>query len=358
MQTYERHYSSDEFNDRYRTYKNNKDFVDRWNSRDNQQTILELNHLADVSHVEYRARYLQAYRFNAVAHSNFDYQPPRQRLRSESEYHDSVTGATIDWTKHGAVTPVEDQGACSAGYAFAAAGAIESYHRINYPDNGKLTTLSKQNIIDCSTSQGNKGCTGGSTVNAFKYVVANLGIDTESSYPYTNGSVSSCHYKKTSDIISIKGYSSVKSGDEDLSFVDALAWAVEDAPVAASIDASHQSFQFYKTATTGATTASASASSGGSGSGTASASSGTTYSGSAGTTTSGTGSGGSSTGGHTDNTSDVSSGHASSNTIGETPYQTSLTNYWIVKNSYGDLWGQAAAVFTRRSSILVFNILR
>jgi cathepsin L len=54
---------------------------------------------------------------------------------------------SLDWRTKGAVTGVKNQGDCGASYAFSAIGALEGAVALA---RGKLTTLSEQNIIDCS----------------------------------------------------------------------------------------------------------------------------------------------------------------------------------------------------------------
>jgi cathepsin L len=50
---------------------------------------------------------------------------------------------------------------------------------------GLLTSLSEQQIVDCSRDYGNFGCDGGLMTNSYKYIMAAGGIEGEEDYPYT-----------------------------------------------------------------------------------------------------------------------------------------------------------------------------
>lgn len=78
--------------------------------------------------------------------------------------------------------------------------------------------------------------------NAFRYIKDNHGIDTEKSYPY-EAEDDKCRYNPKTSGATDRGFVDVPTGDEN-KLKAALATI---GPVSVAIDASHESFQFYST---------------------------------------------------------------------------------------------------------------
>ena len=146
----------------------------------------------------------------------------------------TVSPDSLDWREKGAVTAVKNQGQCGSCWSFSATGAMEGAWAIA---TGDLVSLSEQQLVDCSLRYGNMACNGGLMDNAFKYAIDN-GMCTEESEPY-EGQKESCD--KCTPEVFIKSCVDVTPNNQSQ-----LLYAVSQGPVSIAIEADTRYFQFYK----------------------------------------------------------------------------------------------------------------
>ena len=161
---------------------------------------------------------------------------PSKCDKFNTEYTYQSLPSSIDWRDNNAVTPVKDQGQCGSCWSFSATGAMEGSWSIA---TGNLLSLSEQQLVDCDSGfgTGNHGCNGGLMDNAFQYAIAN-GMCTESGDPYTakDGTCDNGCEKQAF-------YSSCQ--DITANNQQELAAAVAQQPVSIAIEADTKAFQLY-----------------------------------------------------------------------------------------------------------------
>jgi cathepsin L len=215
--------------------------------------------------------------------------PPTSNLRVLDLSSVGAPPAELDWRSQGVVQAIKNQGNCGACWAFAAVSAQESAWAIK---TGQLTSLSEQNLIDCVTNC--KGCSGGNAEPAYAYVIMKQAgnFNSEAKYGY-QAAAGSCRYSAADALTNIKDMAAVTRSEA------ALQSAVASyGPITVSIDASHQSFQAYRSGIYNETAC-----------------------------------------------SDIKTNHV----VVVVGYGTSPSDYWLVRNSWGKSWGEQGYIRMTRN---------
>jgi cathepsin L len=209
---------------RFQIFADKLKFVSEWDAEARGFSVA-INKFADLTNKEFVALY-------TGLNISKTYEAVVEKIDSPR-----VEGDIVNWVNKGAVTGVKNQGQCGSCWSFSTTGSVEGAHFLS---TGKLVSLSEQNLVDCSTAEGNEGCNGGLMDDAFEYIIKNHGIDTEASYPYRATGPNKCEFKAADVGATISSYHDVQSGSES-----DLQSSVDKTPVSVAIDASHDSFQMY-----------------------------------------------------------------------------------------------------------------
>jgi KDEL-tailed cysteine endopeptidase len=287
-----------EFTKRLSIFADNHDLITLHNA-DNKATYkMGLNRFSHLTFDEF----IDAVRIGGT-------RTPNLRRNRSSNVHSAPKDVTtlasdIDWVAKGAVTGVKNQGNCGSCWSFSTTGSLEGAYYLKY---GQLLAFSEQELVSCDVGGADSGCQGGWMDNAFDFVKSNGGLTTEDAYPYTSGTTGasgSCvktGYTNNANVAP-KSYTDVEAGS-----VSALMSALNQQPVSIAIQANQLSFQHYS--------------------------------------------------------SGVLTGRCGQNldhgvlAVGYGTDAATGVDYWKVKNSWGDSWGEAGFIRIERSDADLCGVL-
>ncbi|XP_072948109.1 uncharacterized protein [Epargyreus clarus] len=112
----------------------------------------------------------------------------------------------FDMRLDGVISHIKNQGSCGSCWAFSTTAAVEGALARN--NGGRNLDLSEQSLIDCAWSYNNGGCDGGFLDGAFKYIVEH-GIPSQREYGTYLAEDGHCAVKNMSEVLKVKGFARV-----------------------------------------------------------------------------------------------------------------------------------------------------
>ena len=219
-------YEAAEYNHRLSIYNSNMAKIATHNEG-NHSWKMGINKFADLTGDE----------FKSISVGEMNKSKKSLRKQTRDIYNTTANPTSVDWTTKGAVTPVKNQQQCGSCWAFSTTGSVEGAWFLS---KGSLVSLSEQQLVDCSTAEGNQGCNGGLMDQAFQYIIDNKGITTEAAYPYTATGPNTCVASGKPVAATLSGFKDVPVGSES-----ALETAIVQQPVSVAVEADQSVFQFY-----------------------------------------------------------------------------------------------------------------
>ncbi|CAK1541262.1 unnamed protein product [Leptosia nina] len=129
---------------------------------------------------------------------------------------DGTAPAYFDWREGGFVSPVKDQQSCGACWAFSAVGSIESHVAIYW----KLRViLSEQFLIDCEKEQ--TGCGNTTILKIFAQIVSDIGgvLQDKDYFPYSNRAYACRWNRDYQKLVPVIGYKRIHGEDQMVDYL-------------------------------------------------------------------------------------------------------------------------------------------
>ena len=229
-----RHRSLKEFEARAKLFEENRAMIEHHNANPNATYTMAINRFADM-HIGEIAAILFPQRGERLVDEGWgEYEIPYEPLANPS-----AVPRAVDWRGTDVGGIVKDQAICGSCWAFAATGTIESAWNKKHPE--APVKLSEQQVTDCSWKMQSNACAGGFPYGGIA-AAAQQGIASSSGYPYL-GQDDFCRSDLTpeDEKVWVKGYARVPAND-DAALMEAI---YSRGAIAVSIDATNM-FAFYK----------------------------------------------------------------------------------------------------------------
>jgi len=211
-----------EYKHRYRTYRKNMKKVYQLQASELGSAEYGATHLADLTEEEFKRDYLG---FNKLADDPDIHWPP-------ADIPDIPLPDSFDWREHGAVTKVKNQGMCGSCWAFSVTGNVEGQNAIK---NGKLVSLSEQELVDCDKRD--YGCNGGFMENAYETLLEIGGLESEEEYGY-DGDDEACKFDRSRVVTKVSGGVEISQNETQMA-----QWLLQNGPISVGLNAF--AMQFY-----------------------------------------------------------------------------------------------------------------
>jgi C1A family cysteine protease len=186
--------SVDEYALKLENFKVLEDRIGKLNAKNSPQNQLELNKFSQLSSDElnlmmgFDVKELEReIESGVVLNKAKDFTAELSQLNLMGPLPEALD---LSYTHHS----IYNQGTCGSCYSFSAVAALEA--RIFYK-HGIKVSLSQQQAVDCSKTQGNNGCHGGLQSKVYQYIMDGNDIAANNEYEYT-GRVSRCQDDQSS----------------------------------------------------------------------------------------------------------------------------------------------------------------
>lgn len=224
MSKYNKTYSSDEEKQkRFHIFKANMLKINHLQRTEQGTGKYGVTQFADLSVKEFKQKYLGLNR--ALKREN-------EVPMADAKIPDIELPVEFDWRHYNVVTPVKNQGMCGSCWAFSVTGNVEGQWAIR---KGQLLSLSEQELVDCDTLD--NGCEGGLPDNAYRAIEKLGGLETEKDYPY-EGENEKCHFNRSEVQVTIQGAVNISRNETKMA-----QWLVKNGPISIGINAN--AMQFY-----------------------------------------------------------------------------------------------------------------